>query len=193
MKKEHKSPQKKGHRHDRHIARIAAVQAFYQIEQIEGKANNVIKEFIEHRFTVGFDQKKVIKVDQILFTKLVELADTRLEDIDQIISRALSKDWSLPRLESLLRAILRIGCAEMLLEGGTPIPVIIDEYVTVTHEFYAGREPGFVNGILNQIALALGLIKNNEQQPQTPAAVEELLKDLKTSEAMTWEDEGGAV
>jgi len=193
MKTDKHSPLKKnGHRHDRHVARIAAVQALYQIEQVQIKASVVIKEFIEHRFAIGLDQKKAIKVDHILFANLVELAETRVEDIDPIISGALSQDWSLPRLEFLLRAILRAGCAEMLLDKGTPILVIINEYVTVTHEFYAGKEPGFVNGILNQIARTLGLIAQSEDHAKAAPEVVNLLKDPKTTEAITWEDEGGA-
>lgn len=193
MKKDNQPPVKKnGHRHDRHVARIAAVQALYQIEQVQIKASVVIKEFIQHRFAIGLDQKKAIKVDQILFANLVELTETRADDIDSIISGALSQEWSLPRLEYLLRAILRAGCAEMLLDKGTPIPVIINEYVTVTHEFYAGKEPGFVNGILNKIAQTLGLIIPSTGQSETVSEIAGLLKEPKTTEAITWEDEGGA-
>ncbi|MBL0941897.1 MAG: transcription antitermination factor NusB [Alphaproteobacteria bacterium] len=193
MKKDTQSPIKKnGHRHDRHVARIAAVQALYQIEQVQIKASVVIKEFIEHRFVMGVDQEKALKVDQILFTNLVELTEIRAKDIDSIISGALSQEWSLFRLEYLLRAILRVGCAEMLLDKGTPIPVIINEYVTITHEFYAGKEPGFVNGILNKIAQTLGLITQLEDPAEAAPEVVNFLKDPKTTEATTWEDEGGA-
>lgn len=186
------APQKNGHRQDRHIARISAVQALYQTEQIQIKASEVIKEFIEYRFPVHPEGKRPPKVDKTLFASIVELRETRSQDIDRIISGALSPDWPLMRLEFLLRAILRAGCAEMLLDKGTPISVIINEYVTVTHEFYAGKEPAFVNGVLDHIARKLQLIENHQDPAKEKTALEEFVQDRKTSGAPNWEDEGGA-
>jgi N utilization substance protein B len=100
------------------------------------------------------------------FTVLVTIAEARAEDIDRLITASIEPEWTLLRLEPVLRSILRGACAEFLTDKGIPPAVIINEYVTIAHEFYGGKEPAFVNGILEAIAASLGF----ELRGRAPAA-----------------------
>jgi N utilization substance protein B len=79
----------------------------------------------------------------------------RLDEIDPLIVGALSADWPMERVELVIRMVLRAGVYELLARPDAPPAVIINEYVDVTHAFYGGNEPGFVNGVLDRIARAV--------------------------------------
>ena len=62
------------------------------------------------------------------------------------------KNWTLARVDSILRAILRAGGLELVARRDVPAKVVIDEYVGIAHDFFAGDEPGFVNAALDAMA-----------------------------------------
>lgn len=150
-----RSPQKRG---GRTAARIAAVQALYQIDMSRGDPGAVIAEFRDHRLGHGGQSAKGQSAkgrgapDAKLFADVVARAAVRREEIDELVRSALAEDWKLERLDAVLRALLRAGVAELLEAGEVPAPVVIDEYVEVAHAFFAAREAGFVNGILHRLA-----------------------------------------
>ena len=73
-------------------------------------------------------------------------------EIDKAIANCLSQTWTLARVDSILRAILRAGGLELVARRDVPAKVVIDEYVGIAHDFFAGDEPGFVNAALDRIA-----------------------------------------
>ena len=89
-----------------------------------------------------------------MLTDTVRGALAQRKAIDEMIGDALSKDWSLERLESVLRAILRAGAFELTTRADIPPKVTISEFVDVAHAFYTGSEPGLVNAVLDRIARA---------------------------------------
>ena len=71
------------------------------------------------------------------------------------IEEALTGGWTLPRLEILLRVILRAGAYELCCQPDVPAKVVINEYVEIAHAFFAGKEPGLVNAVLDRLASRL--------------------------------------
>jgi transcription antitermination factor NusB len=144
----------------RKAARLAAVQALYQIDlnQIEltGIAvETVVGEFVNHRLGEEIDGAKFVAADPQLFADIVRGAAHRRADVDGMLASALEPRFSLDRLELLLRAILRAGAYELFVHNDTHPRILISEYVDVAHAFFAGREPGMVNGVLDHVARAL--------------------------------------
>lgn len=131
----------------RHKARIGAVQALYQLDMVGGEARGVIAEFVAHRLDAG--------ADKALFAAIVGGAFDRAADVDSMISGTLVDGWSLDRLETVLRAILRAGVWELLATGDVPPRVVIAEYVDIAHAFFGGREPAMANGVLDRLARVL--------------------------------------
>lgn len=128
--------------------RLVAVQALFQIEQTDAQASSVVLEFLEHRLKK--EAPKLAKIDTTFFSRLTEGAWANHVRSDEIICGSLKTGWSIDRIEPVTRAILRAALYE-LLETKTPSPVIIDEYLNVTHHFFDNTEVSFVNGILNTI------------------------------------------
>ncbi|PWR23713.1 transcription antitermination factor NusB [Zavarzinia compransoris] len=140
----------------RSAARLAAVQALYQIEVTGRPAVGVIKEFVAHRLGAELDEgEKLHDADQDFFGDLVRGATERRAEIDDLIAPALTADWPLDRLDSILRATLRIAVYEFLARVDVPAKVVINEYLDVAHAFFAGSEPAFANGVLNTLARRL--------------------------------------
>lgn len=136
----------------RTAARVAAVQALYQIEMSGAPAADVIAEFRDHRLGEAEGRPAA---DARLFAELTAAASVRREDVDRLIAGALAEGWSLDRLDSVMRALLRAGVCELLEFTGVPARVVIDQYLDVAHAFLAGKETGFVNGVLDRLARQL--------------------------------------
>ena len=139
----------------RSVARLAAVQALYQIDLCGARPDAVIAEFLKHRLGREIDGDNYGEADTALFADLVKGTIERQADLDRAISGALTPDWPLERLETVLRAILRAGAYELLARSDVPARVAISEYLDIAHAFFAGKEPGLVNGVLDRLAHAL--------------------------------------
>ena len=129
----------------RRAARLAAVQALYQMELAGLGAEEVAEEFVTHRFEDD-------GADIDFFKSIVAGVPAHQAEIDQAIANCLSEKWTLARVDSILRAILRAGGFELVGRKDVPAKAVIDEYVGIAHDFFAGDEPGFVNGALDTMA-----------------------------------------
>jgi len=139
----------------RGLARLAAVQALYQIEVTAADPGAVVSEFLVHRLGREIDGDQYAEADRGFFAELVKGCSERRGDVDGIVASVLPPDWPLARLESVLRAILRAGTYELLARSDVPARVAMNEYVEIAHAFFSGKEPGMVNGVLNGIARTL--------------------------------------
>lgn len=135
---------KRGGPPPRRAARLAAVQALYQLDMAGSDPASVIREFIDHRWEAEGDRS--------LFSRIVAGAKTKQAEVDRLIGASLAEGWSVERLETVLRAILRGGVWELAEQPETPPLVIIKEYVGIAHAFYGGREPAMVHAVLDRLA-----------------------------------------
>lgn len=138
----------------RGAARLAAVQALYQMELSGQGAKAVIMQFRNHEF--GYDGEDGFRAaDEELFEDLVRGVVDNQDAIDAEIKSRLSEKWRLSRLDVTLRALLRAATSELMQRPDIPARVVIDQYVTIAMDFYDGGEPGFVNGSLDKLARKL--------------------------------------
>lgn len=139
----------------RRAARLAAVQALYQLEALSGEAEDVIFEFLTERQGVIMEGENVVAMDRDFFSDLVRGTARRQREIDRMLSDGLAEGWRLERLETVLRGILRCACYELLMRRDVPARATINEYVEVAHAFFAPEQCSFVNAILDRIARRL--------------------------------------
>lgn len=140
----------------RSVARLAAVQALYQMEVSGAGAEAVIREFSDHRFDRDLDGATLAQADEDFFAEAVRGVVAEQGAIDQAIAKRLAEGWRLERIDATLRAILRAGAWELTKRPDVPHEVAIDEYVEIAKSFFEGPEPGFVNGALDGIARDAG-------------------------------------
>lgn len=136
----------------RSVARLAAVQALYQMEVSGAGVEAVIREFSDHRFDRDLDDAPMAEADEVFFADLVRGAVHAQSDVDRAVTERLASGWRLERIDATARAILRAGAYELIHRPDTPTEVVIDEYVDIAKSFFEGAEPGFVNGALDAIA-----------------------------------------
>jgi transcription antitermination protein NusB len=139
----------------RSAARLAAVQALYQLAISEGDVEQVIAEFTRHRLGEVVDGVDLVKPDRALFAELVRGVVRSRRDLDDMIAAVLVEDWTIERLETLLACILRAGVHELADRGDVPARVVISEYVDLADAFYGDKETGLVNGVLDRLAREL--------------------------------------
>ena len=133
-------------------ARLYAVQALFQMEQSNQTTDQVVQEFLDHRFGAVYEGDEMLDGDISVFRKLVEDAVNYQAPIDQMTDRALVAKWPIARIDPILRALFRAAGAE-LTQGQTPPKVVITEFVDVARAFFPeGKEPKFVNAVLDHMA-----------------------------------------
>ena len=136
----------------RSAARLYAVQALFQMEHSAQSLDTVRQEFETHRFGATYDGDELAEGDVDLFRALLEGALDGQAKIDQMTDRALVAKWPIDRIDPTLRALFRAAGAEILGKG-TPPKVVITEFVDVARAFFPeGREPKFVNAVLDHMA-----------------------------------------
>ena len=111
----------------RTAARVGAVQALFQAEQAGENPETVIDQFIRHRLgelpgTGGYEEGRVPDAHVKLFARIVRTAVEKQDELDRMLAEALPEDWPLPRLDPVLRAVLRAGGAELAMRDGPPRP-----------------------------------------------------------------------
>jgi transcription antitermination protein NusB len=128
------------------------VQALFQMETSNQTVEAVQREFENHRFGAVYDGDEMAEGDVTHFRALVNHAVNRQAKIDQMTDRALVAKWPIDRIDPVLRALFRAAGAE-LVELATPPKVVITEFVDVAKAFFPeGKEPKFVNAVLDHMA-----------------------------------------
>lgn len=139
-------------------ARLAAVQAVYQMGLNGQQAGDVIAEFKLYRFGKTVDGEDMVLADGTLFENIMRGLDQWRTEAETLVEKALAKrnpEGKAAKVEPLLHAIMLCGAYEMMGHGLTDAPIIISDYVNVAHAFYEGGEPGLVNAVLDSINKAV--------------------------------------
>jgi len=139
-------------RRARTVARLAAVQALYQMELGGEGVEVVVREFLNHRFDADIEGQPLAEADEDWFAEIARgvVADQRA--VDERIKARLASNWRLERLDATLRALLRCGAWELMEKPEVPKEIVIDEYVELAKAFFDEAEARFVNAALDGVA-----------------------------------------
>ncbi|NVP54428.1 MULTISPECIES: transcription antitermination factor NusB [Rhizobiaceae] len=147
-----KSDQPVKQANQRGAARLAAVQALYQMEIGGTGVLEIVSEFEAHRLGQEVDGDTYLKADASWFRSIVAGVVRDQRKLDPLIGAALQDDWALSRLDATVRAILRAGAFELIERRDVPVAVIVTEYVEIAKAFFEDEEPKLVNAVLDRIA-----------------------------------------
>jgi transcription antitermination protein NusB len=136
----------------RGAARLAAVQALYQMDVGGAGVLEVVSEYEAHRLGQEIDGEQYLKADASWFRSIVSGVVRDQLKLDPMIKNSLQDDWALSRLDSTVRAILRAGSFELIERKDVPVAVIVNEYVEIAQAFFDEDEPKLVNAVLDRIA-----------------------------------------
>ncbi|WP_332065620.1 transcription antitermination factor NusB [Bartonella sp. CB189] len=136
----------------RGVARLAAVQALYQMDIVGTGIMEIASEYAAYRLGKNIDGNQYLDADFQWFFSIIAGVVQDQKQLDPMLHQQLSAEWSLSRLDSILRAILRAGLWELINHPNIPIAVIVSEYVDVAKAFFESDEPKLVNAVLDNIA-----------------------------------------
>jgi len=139
----------------RSAARLAAVQALYQMDMAGSGLNEILAEFESHWLGREVEGLQYRPAEKAFFRDIVAGVVREQRTLDPLIDEALSKGWPLQRVEAVLRAALRAGCYELLYRRDVPARVAVAEYADVAAAFVERGETGMVNAVLDQLARRL--------------------------------------
>ena len=136
----------------RSAARLAAVQALYQLDMDATPLAKLLDEFHRHRLGAEIEGDQYAEAETAFFDDVVQGVAARKDEIDALLAAKLAAGWTLERLDKTLLQVLRAGAFELLARADVPTATIITEYVDVAHAFFESREAKFVNGLLDAVA-----------------------------------------
>jgi N utilization substance protein B len=139
----------------RGAARLAAVQALYQMDIAGTGLNEIIAEFESHWIGREVEGNQYLPAEAAHFREVIGGVVREQRVLDPMIDDVLARGWPLKRIEAILRAVLRAGAYELDHRRDVPGRVVVSEYVDVAHAFVDRDETGMVNAVLDQIARKL--------------------------------------
>ena len=148
----------------RGAARLAAVQALYQMDVAAKGLNEIFAEFESHWLGREVEGSQYLPAEAAFFREVVGGVVRDQRRLDPMIDAALSKGWPLRRIEALMRAVLRAGLYELEQRRDIPTRVIVSEYVDVAGAFVDKDETGMVNAVLDQLGRQVRAPDADEQR-----------------------------
>jgi transcription antitermination protein NusB len=137
---------------ERSAARLAAVQALYQMDIVATPLASILAEFEGHWMGQKVEGEQYRKAEAAFFRDIVTGVVREQRAIDPLVDEVLSENWPLKRVEAILRAVLRAGAYELSYRADVPARVVINEYVDVAAAFLDQEETGMVNAVLDKLA-----------------------------------------
>ena len=136
----------------RGAARLAAVQALYQMDIAGTGVADILAQFESHWIGREVEGEQYLPAEAAYFRDLVNgvIADQRT--LDPMIDAALQGSWPLKRIETIIRAVLRAGAFELDKKPDVPARVVVSEYADIAHAFVEREEVGMVNAVLDHVA-----------------------------------------
>jgi N utilization substance protein B len=136
----------------RGAARLAAVQALYQMDMTGAGLNEILAQFESHWLGREVEGEQYLPAEAAFFRDIVSGVVDVQRDLDPRIDAALEATWPLKRIQAILRSVLRAGAYELEKRTDVPARVVVSEYVDVAHAFVDKSETGMVNAVLDRLA-----------------------------------------
>jgi N utilization substance protein B len=136
----------------RGAARLAAVQALYQMDIAGTPLQEILADFEHHWLGREIEGEQYLPAEAGFFRDIVAGVVAEQRRLDPLVDHALAAGWPLKRVEAILRSVLRAGAYELDKRHDIPARVVISEYVDVASAFVDRDETGMVNAVLDQIA-----------------------------------------
>jgi N utilization substance protein B len=133
---------------------VLAISGLYQMDLLDRTPEQVIKEVRDGvsdqpeslYYLEANEQGPALDFFELLIRGVAE----NQPSIDKEIQSRL-ENWTLERLGRIERAILRLGCYELLHQRDIPREVSLDEMVELSKSFCDVKSKDFVNGVLDAI------------------------------------------
>lgn len=154
----------------RGAARLAAVQALYQMDLAGTPLADILAEFESHWIGREVEGDQYLPAEASFFREIVTGVVSGQRKLDPLVDQALATGWPLKRIETILRSVLRAGAYELDKRPDIPARVVIAEYVDVAHAFVDRDETGMVNAVLDQIARKLRTTEFDPSAQPVPSA-----------------------
>jgi transcription antitermination protein NusB len=136
----------------RSAARLAAVQALYQMDMEKVGLARLLDEFHAHRLGAEIEDAQYAEAEVEFFDDVVAGVNARRAEIDALVEGKLGEMWKMGRLDKTMLQILRCGTYELIARPDIPTGAVIDEYMDVAHAFFDKKDAKFVNGLLDAVA-----------------------------------------
>lgn len=140
-------------------SRLAAVQAQYELDLVGGDSADVTAAFVGRRWNQAATSEAAPKagdaeaaMDEAFFTDLMEGVGREKPSVDESVRNALAKPETFERMETLVRAILRVAAYELAFRIDVPVRVVIKEYQTLARDFFDGSQIKLIDGVLDAMA-----------------------------------------
>ena len=130
---------------ERTMSRRRAVQAIYQWQEAGQDIADIDQQFMT--------EQDMSRADVAYFQELLHKVPRHIDDLDACLTPYLDRE--IAELDSIERAVLRIGAYELKYRVDVPYRVVINEAVQSAKVYGADQSHKYVNGILDKVAMVL--------------------------------------
>ena len=138
---------------NRSNARELLFKLLYELEIQKDDINGQIDLFIENNNIYDKNVQEYIKNE-------VEGISKNINEIKNLISSNLKKDWQIERLSKINLALLKLAIYEIIYEK-IPYKVIINEVVELAKKYGEDSSHSFINGVLASVVKENNLNNNS--------------------------------
>lgn len=142
---EEKQVSKKSMAKARGKSRRFAMQAIYQWQMTGDSITGIKQEF--------FDDNNFSVIDAEYFSELVSGVASSINEIDPFLEKNMTR--SVESVDPVERAILRLATYEFIHRFDVPYRVVLNEAVNIAKEYCAENSHGFVNAVLDKVAIEI--------------------------------------
>lgn len=143
----------------RTLARRAALQWLYQCDA-GGDADPATR-------AAFLDRERTGPAARAFAETLIDGTLAARDALDAVLA-PLATNWSLDRMTTVDRNILRLAAWELLHHAATPAKVVLNEAIELAKQFGTEHSGRFVNGILNRL-LPKARAARGESEPEVVA------------------------
>lgn len=149
-------------------ARLAAVQALYEIDVAGADTEEVLKAFKEKRWSsviaemareLGDDSDYVLNLpepERRVLPAVVRGVGAHRAELDEMLAEQMSRGAeTFEQLEALTKAILRAAAFEMAHAPQVPAGAITADYVAIANAFFTENQPRLINAVVDGLAKRL--------------------------------------
>ncbi len=139
----------------RRKGRILAFQGVYSWDVSKSSVEDILKFSWLQKDSESQDKEEPLAPEPLeertfasfIITGTIE----HVSEIDELIKKHLSENWTLERINKVSLAILRTSIFEMKFQNGSQPKIVIDEAVNIAREYGLEDSYKFINAVLDKI------------------------------------------
>ncbi|QWQ84480.1 transcription antitermination factor NusB [Corynebacterium glutamicum] len=169
----------------RYKARMRAVDILFEAESRDVDSVAII----DDRHKLARDTNPIVAPVAEYTETIINGVAVELDTLDVFLAEHIAETWTLGRLPSVDRAILRVASWEMIYNTDVPVTTAIVEAVEIASQYSGDKSSAYINATLDAMASKVETLRERAANPE--AVLAEASESLDDAPVAPWDDSDG--